>query len=161
MKPNIQSKRLVLLLITLFAFSAASAAHANDGRRCSTASIAGKFGFTTTGSIPAIGPVAATGVFTQDRSGNINGTQTRSLNGDIADETFTGTATVNPDCTGTDTIQVFEGGVLVRTTTLHVVYDDDGREALAVFTSLVLRDGTSLPSIITIDARRLFPGRSD
>jgi hypothetical protein len=94
-------------------------------------------------------------------SGNITGTQTRSLNGDIAYETFTGTAIVNPDCTGTDTIRVFEGGVLVRTTALHVVYDDDGREARAVFTSLVLPDGTSLPSIITIEARRLFPGKSD
>jgi hypothetical protein len=160
-KPSIRSKRLVSLLITLFALSAASAARASDARSCSTASIAGKFGFTTTGSIPAIGPVAATGLFTQDASGNITGTQTRSLNGDIADETFTGTATVNPDCTGTDTIQVFESGVLVRTTTLHVVYDDDGREARAVFTSLVLPDGTSLPSIITIEARRLFPRESD
>jgi hypothetical protein len=68
---------------------------------------------------------------------------------------------VNPDCTGTDTIQVFESGILVRTTTLHVVYDDHGQEARAVFTSLVLPDGTSLPSIITIEARRLFPGKSD
>jgi hypothetical protein len=160
-KPSIRSKRFVPLLITLFALSAASATHASDARSCSTASIAGKFGFTTTGSIPAIGPVAATGLFTQDTSGNITGTQTRSLNGDIADETFTGTATVNPDCTGTDTIQVFEIGVLVRTTTLHVVYDDDGREARAVFTSLVLPDGTSLPSIITIEAGRLFPGKPD
>ena len=108
MKPSIRSRRLVPLLITLFALSVAPAAHANDGRRCSTDSIAGRFGFTTTGPIPAIGAVAATGVFTQDASGNITGTQTRSLNGDIADETFTGTATVNPDCTGTDTIQVFE-----------------------------------------------------
>jgi hypothetical protein len=160
-KPSIRSKRLVPLLITLFALSAASAARASDTRSCSTASIAGKFGFTTTGSIPSIGPVAATGLFTQDASGNITGTQTRSLNGDIADETFTGTATVNRDCTGTDTIQVFQSGVLVRTTTLHVVYDDNGREARAIFTSLVLPDGTSLPSIITIEARRIFPGKSD
>ena len=161
MKPNIQSKKLVALLITFFALSAASGAHASDARSCSTASIAGRFGFTTTGSIPAIGPVAATGLFTQDTSGNITGTQTRSLNGDIADEAFTGIATVNPDCTGTDTIQVFKSGVLVRTTTLHVVYDDDGREARAIFTSLVLPDGTSLPSIITIEARKVFLRHED
>ena len=161
MKPSIRSKSLAPLLITLLALTAVSAAHASDGRKCSTASVAGKFGFTTTGSIPALGAVAATGIFTQDASGDITGTQTRSLNGDIADETFTGTATVNPDCTGTDTIQVFQSGVLVRMTTLHVVYDDNGREARAIFTSLVLPDGTSLPSIITIEARRLFPGKSD
>ena len=161
MKPSIRSKSLAPLLITLFALTAVSAAHASDARNCSTTSISGKFGFTTTGSIPAIGGVAATGIFTQDASGTITGTQTRSLNGEIADETFTGTATVNPDCTGTDTIQVFQSGVLVRTTTLHVVYDDNGREARAIFTSLVLPDGTSLPSIITIEARRIFPGKSD
>ena len=161
MKPSIRSKSLAHLLTTLFALAAVSVAHASDARNCSTASVAGKFGFTTTGTIPALGPVAATGVFTQDRSGNLTGTQTRSLNGDIADETFTGTALVNPDCTGTDAIQVFESGFLVRTTILHVVYDDDGGEARAVFTSLVLPDGTSLPSIITIEARRLFPRKSD
>ena len=161
MKPSIRSKSLAPLLITLFALAAVSAAHASDARRCSTASVAGKFGFTTTGSVPAIGAVAATGIFTQDASGNITGTQTRSLNGDIADETFTGTATVNPDCTGTDTIQVFESGILVRTTTLHVVYDDNGREARAIFTSLVLSDGTSLPSIITIQARKVFLRHED
>jgi hypothetical protein len=151
-------KTTKLLLLTMLAmFLVPSSVHA----ACTNHTGAGKWGFSTTGSIPAIGAVAATGVFTQDASGNITGTQTRSLNGDIADETFTGTATVNPDCTGTDTIQVFESGILVRTTTLHVVYDDNGQEARAVFTSLVLPDGTSLPSIITIEARRLFRRESD
>jgi hypothetical protein len=151
-------KTTKLLMLIMLAMSVVpSSVHA----ACTNHTVAGTWGFSTSGSIPAIGAVAATGIFTQDVSGNITGTQTRSLNGDIADETFTGTATVNPDCTGTDTIQVFESGILVRTTTLHVVYDDNGREARAVFTSLVLPDGTTLPSIITIEARRLFPGKSD
>ena len=129
---------------------------------CSTASVAGRFGFTTTGFIPAVGLVAATGILTQDASGNITGAQTRSLNGSVADETFTGTATVNSDCTGTDTVQVFQDGSLVRTTTLHVVYDDNGREARAIFTSLVLQpSGVSLPSIITIEARKLSSRETD
>lgn len=144
------TKLLMFMMLSMFVVT--SGAHA----ACTKVTSSGKWGFSTTGSIPAIGALAATGVFTQDASGNITGTQTRSLNGDIADETFTGTATVNPDCTGTDTIQVFESGVLVRTTILHLVYDDDGREARAVFTSLVLPDGTSLPTIITIEARKLF-----
>jgi hypothetical protein len=84
------------------------------------------------------------------------------LNGSVADETFTGTATVNSDCTGTDSIQVFQDGSLVRTTTLHVVYDDKGREARAIFTSLVLQpSGVSLPSIITIEARKLSSREAD
>jgi hypothetical protein len=123
---------------------------------CSKPGVEGKWGFSTNGSIPAIGPVAATGLFNQDISGNITGSQTRSLNGDIAEETFTGTATVNSDCTGSDTIQVFQNGVLVRTTTLNVVYDDNAREARAIFTSLVLPDGTNLPTVLTIEARRVL-----
>jgi len=151
-------KTTKLLMLTILAILVVpSCLHA----ACTSRTAAGTWGFTTTGSIPGIGAVAATGVFTQDVSGNITGTQTRSLNGSIADETFTGNATVNPDCTGTDTIQVFDGGVLARTSTLHVVYDDDGREGRAIFTSLVLPDGTSLPSVLTIETRRVSPKRAD
>jgi hypothetical protein len=150
------TKLLMFMTLSIFVITT-TGVHA----ACTKLTSLGKWGFSTTGSIPAIGAVAATGVFTQDASGNITGTQTRSLNGDIAEETFTGTGVVNADCTGTDTIQVFQSGVLVRTTTLHVVYDDDGREARAIFTSLVLPDGTSLPSIITIEARKLFSRKSD
>jgi len=134
----------------------AGTAHAHNGG-CSAASVAGKWTFTTTGSIPAIGPVAAVGSYVADAAGNLKGGQTRSLNGDIADETFTGTATVNADCTGTDVIQVFQSGILVRTSTLSIVYDD-GQKARAIFTSLILPDGTSLPTILTIDAKRVLPG---
>jgi len=124
--------------------------------KCSLATVAGTYGLTTTGSIPAIGPVGAVGVVTIDRSGNVSGSQTRSLNGAIADETFTGTATVSADCTGTDVIQVYQDGILVRTSTLNLVYEDSGRSARAIFTSVVPPDGTQLSSILTIDARRLF-----
>jgi hypothetical protein len=126
--------------------------------KCSLVTVAGTYGLTTNGSIPAIGPVSAVGLVTIDKSGNLSGSQTRSLNGAIADETFTGTATVNPDCTGTDVIQVFQDGVLVRTSTLNLVYDDNGHSARAIFTSIVLPNGAQLPSILTIDARRVFVG---
>ena len=44
----------------------------------------------------------------------------------------------------------------------YVVYDDNGREARAIFTSLVLQpSGVALPSIITIDARKLFSREAD
>jgi hypothetical protein len=159
-----RSVALAIFSIAVFVMNIVTIGHAQNKTRCSTASVAGKWAFTSTGTlILPTGPVqvAAVATFTADASGNISGSQTRSLGGDVADETFTGTASVNPDCTGTNTIQVFEGGVLVRTTTLHVVYDDNGQEARAVFTSLVLPDGTSLPSIITIEARRVFSKKSD
>jgi len=153
MKRIIAPRMLVMLFVVVLP---AGTAQAHDGH-CSSASVAGKWTFTTTGSIPGVGPVAAVGSYIADSSGNLIGSQTRSLNGDVAFETFTGTSTVNSDCTGTDVIQVFQSGVLVRTSTLQVVYDDDGPKARAIFTSLVLPDGTSLPTILTIDAKHVVP----
>lgn len=149
---RIAARNLFIAALALATVPAVQAAT----HKCSLATVAGTYGLTTTGSIPAIGPVSAVGLVTIGKSGNLSGSQTRSLNGAIADETFTGTATVNPDCTGTDVIQVFQDGVLVRTSTLKLVYDDNGRSARAIFTSIVLPNGAQLPSILTIDARRLF-----
>lgn len=142
---------LVVTLVLSMAPTAQAGTH-----KCSLANVAGTSGFTTNGSIPGIGPVAAVGLLTIDPSGKISGSQTRSLNGNIADETITGTATVNPDCTGTFVADVFQSGVLVRSSTLNVVWDDNARSARAIFTSVVLPDGTKLPSVLTADARRLF-----
>jgi hypothetical protein len=155
MKRIVASRTLAILFVATLAVGTAQA---REGE-CSNASVAGKWTFTTSGSIPSIGPVAAVGSYVADRSGNLQGSQTRSLNGDIANETFTGTATINPDCTGTDVIQVFISGVLVRTSTLSVIYDPDRSTARAIFTSLVLPDNTSLPTVLTIDAKRVSPER--
>ncbi len=157
MNRNFKLQILVAALVVTFVLSIAPSSQAASGK-CSLSKLAGTYGLTTTGSIPGIGPVAAVGLITIDALGNISGSQTRSLNGDIADETFTGTATVNSDCTGTDTVSVFESGVLVRTSTLKLVFDDDGRSARAIFTSIVLPDGTTLASILTVDARRVRQG---
>jgi len=143
------------LFVATLALGTVPAVHAAT-HECSLATVAGTYGLTTTGSIPAIGPVSAVGLVKIEKSGNLSGSQTRSLNGAVADETFTGTATVNPDCTGTDVIQVFQDGALVRTSTLNLVYDDNGRSARAIFSSIVLPNGAQLPSILTIDARRVF-----
>jgi hypothetical protein len=148
---RIAARKLFIATLALTTVPAVQATH-----KCSLATVAGTYGLTTTGSIPAIGPVSAVGLVTIDKLGNLSGGQTRSLNGAVADETFTGTATVNPDCTGTDVIQVFQDGLLVRTSALNLVYDDNGHSARAIFTSIVLPNGAQLPSILTVDARRVF-----
>jgi len=152
---NGKQRKITLVVIITLTLSMAAAAQASS--HCSLASSAGKWAFTINGNIPAIGPTAAIGEFTQDAHGNIVGTETGSLNGEVADDQLIGTAKVNPDCSGTDTIQVFENGALVRTSMLEVIYDDNEGHARAVFTSIVLPDGTQLPSILTVDARKLFP----
>lgn len=130
-------------------------AQAQQLAHCSNAQEAGSWAFTTTGLIVGIGPVAAVGSFTQDAAGNITGAQTRSLAGAIAQEAITGTVTVNPDCTATATVNVFQAGTLVRTSTLDAVYDNNGKESRAIFTSLALPNGSSLAGVLTVDFKKL------
>jgi hypothetical protein len=146
------------LTVTLVVFVPAFASAENTSR-CTKQSVAGSWAFTTTGTIVGIGQAGAIGTYVADGSGNLSGSQTRSLNGDVADETFTGTYTVDSNCTGTDVIQVYESGVLVRTTTLRTAYDDNGKHARAIFQSLVLPDGSTLPTILIIDAERISTDR--
>jgi hypothetical protein len=130
-----------------------------EGKNCSLATSNGDWAFTYTGTIilptgPV--PVASSGRFTA-KDGNMSGTQTRSLGGQVADETLTGTYIVNSDCTEVLNANVFFQGTLVRTAVLKVIYDNNGRAARGIFMSLALADGTALPSVITVDAARIFP----
>jgi hypothetical protein len=88
--------------------------------------------------------------------GTVSGTEARSVGGGFASETLTGTWAVNPNCTGNVTVEVFESGVLVRTSVLSLVFDGNRRELRAVQQSLTLPDGTSLPAVITFEGRRVL-----
>jgi hypothetical protein len=121
------------------------AAHA---RSCSLQGVSGSYGYTTSGSIPTLGAVAAVGHISLDASGNLTGAQTASFNGAIVPETLSGNYTVNADCTGTATVNVYHGGVLARTTNLSVVWDSNQRELRAIF----LTSGTAL----TVQGRKMF-----
>jgi hypothetical protein len=143
--------------ICLFLAAAVPSLHAAG---CSPSSAAGKWASTANGMLilpTGAVPVAAVLDFSLDTSGNLVGKQTRSLGGQVVEETFAGTLTVNHDCTGDGSVQVFENRVLVRTTGLHVLFDDNVRSARGIFTSVVLPNGTALPAVITTDSRRIFP----
>ena len=47
-----------------------------------------------------------------------------------ADETVTGSWTVNPDCTGTLNVNIYESGVLVRVSVVSITFDDDSAESV-------------------------------
>jgi len=132
---------------------------------CSDATLAGTWGFTTTGTliVPNVGPapVGAVGKITFDGKGNLTGKQTRSVGGQVAGETFSGTYKVTAGCSADFTAQVFISGTLVRTSTVHLILDDNLREIRAIFTSSVLPDNTPLPSILTAEAKRLFVSDED
>ncbi len=120
-------------------------AHAGQDEPCSNASLSGSFGFTATGTVLAVGPVAQVGRQTFDGEGNTAGTGTISANGNIFRGTFTGTYTVNPDCTGSLTFEESVLGVVHA----DVVIVDDGREFRAIQTD---------PGVVlTVVEKKQFP----
>jgi hypothetical protein len=136
--------------------------HADSPNGCSTESVAGNWGVTLNGSlILPTGLVPAAGVArgTFDAQGNITSgaTEARNVGGGFGNETLTGSWVVKPDCTGTLTIYAYESGTLVRTSVLAIVFVDNLNEVLMVQDSLTLPDGTTLPVVITAEAKRIFP----
>jgi hypothetical protein len=159
MKPNSACKILGTISLAVLFILLVPTARAQDETRCSNVTVAGKWGFTTNGTVVGIGPRDSLGIFTLDEAGNLlNGKATASLNGSITDEAFSGTYTVNPDCTGKLTIEIFDLlGNKILTATLAIVFDDNVRELRAMFTSAVLPNGTPLATVITVQAKRVFP----
>jgi len=123
-------------------------------------------GFTLTGILifPApTGPVpgAAIGRLSVDAAGNITGTESRNVGGGFANETITGTWSVNSDCTGRVTANIYESGVLVRTSVLDAVFVDHSNKIRAVQESLTNPDGSTVPVVITLEGDKLFHGDGD
>ena len=152
MKRTTPSPALAALFCVVLAATLAPAARADD-HGCSNGSVAGKYGYTTTGTRLGIGPIAGVGIVTLDRNGNVlGGKQTVSFNGVIADETYTGTYTVNSDCTGTATLVVLSSiPAFNRTSTLDLVWVDNSSAIRMIF--------TNAQTIITVDAKKLFPAQ--
>ena len=126
---------------------------------CSLSGSAGSYGFKLSGVVilpTGAAPIAAVGRANLDAAGDVSGTEARSVGGGFADETFTGTYTVNADCTGTTTLNFYESGQLVRTSVLSIVFDSNSRQIRMVQKSLQLPNGVFLPVVITVDAKRIF-----
>lgn len=100
--------------IAALALGMAFPAKADNYKGCSNASLKGTFSHMASGittAPPAMaGPLAGVGTDTFDGKGNIKGTATLSINGNIVPVSETGTYKVNEDCTGTYTVQFSVGG---------------------------------------------------
>ena len=83
------------------------------------------------------------------------------MGGGFANETITGSWTVNPDCTATVTVNIYESGTLVRTSVLAAVFVDHLSKIRAVQESLTLPDRNNVPAVITVDGNKLFREDSD
>jgi hypothetical protein len=135
----------------------APALHAAE--HCSSAKAAGDWGLTLTGTlILPTGPVPGAAVARTriDAAGNISGTEVRNVGGAFANETITGSMTVNSDCTAILTVNIYESGVLVRTSVLDAVIVNHSNKIRALQESLTLPDGTTIPVVLTFEGDRLF-----
>jgi hypothetical protein len=155
MKRSIARRTLVILSIATIYMSMAAMVQA-EGPACSLALTAGKWAFSNFGTVVGVGPRVAEGVFTLDAAGSVlNGKFTQSLNGSITRGTFSGAYTVNSDCTGTFSFDVFDAsGAEIFTGTADIAFDDNVRQFRFIFTSAALPDGTHLPTAIVGDARK-------
>ena len=145
-------KPFMATAVTVFTLGVATTAHAQN-KGCSNDSLRGTFAYTSTGFIaspPEIaGPLVEVGTQSFDGTGNTTATATLSQNGNILPVTVTGTYTVNPDCTGTMTLQVSPIAV-----TVHVFFVID--DSLNGFQAIETDPGL----VITRIGRRLFTGRA-
>jgi hypothetical protein len=127
-----------------------------EGSSCSLSRAAANWTITDSGTVIGIGPRAALGKFTLTAGGILlNGVATSSLNGVIAEETFNGTYTVNSDCTGTISVEIFSsGGNELFAVTLNVIFDKKMEHMQGLFTSVVTPGGATLPTVIAAEGRR-------
>jgi hypothetical protein len=132
-------KLSILIAVAAGALLLTLAPKVSAARGCSSASIIGTFGYTHTGTRidgGNPGPRAEVGTFTADGHGNLTGSKTKSENGTITQGvTFTGTYSVNSDCTGSATITNSDGDVrhvdlvILKNHEINWIQTDDGRAA--------------------------------
>ena len=127
----------VLVVAAAFGLGLMPRAHADGNRQCSNATLQGAFGYTATGTLvppitpPVAGPFGEVGRQTFDGKGNTAGSATLNANGSSAAITVTGTYTVNPDCTGTMTLNVAPIGIVTQS---YLVIDNDGKQIRVIST---------------------------
>lgn len=153
----------ISLAMVLLSVAAVALAENRHDPMCSGWSVTGAWGYSESGTLyhPTLGPVpyASVGSYTVDRHGNLSGARTASVAGNVQPATIDGTATVNPDCTGTLTLNFYDASNnLLNTAVKSVVYVDDSSGARAILTDILLPDGiTHLKAVLITDARKLFP----
>ena len=149
MKRTNIANTLAITVVTALALGIAPTAQAAD-KGCSNATLLGTFAYRITGFITAppaeAGPFASVGTQIFDGNGRTTATAWVSQNGNIVPVTITGTYTVNPDCTGSFTLQISPLGL---TTHSFFAIDDDE----AGFQAIQTDPGV----VVTGIARRQFP----
>jgi len=147
MKQKLVQTMFFAALVPAFAVVAAG-----DAGTCSPAMLAGAWGYAETGTVylpTGAVPYASVGSYTVDADGNLSGARTASAGGTMITAKLKGTATLDPDCTGTLTVGFYDdSGTLTNTAVKSVVYANNGTEARAII--------TSSQAVLTTTAKKLF-----
>jgi hypothetical protein len=114
---------VALSTIALLCASALSAGENGTGQ-CSNRTLKGSYGLYGDGTVIGVGPTAVIAIFTYDGAGNLTGTGTSKVNGNVSHFTLTGTYAVDEDCNVSDTV-LFPSGA---TATHEYVIVDNGKE---------------------------------
>ncbi len=97
--------------------------------KCNLLTVKGSYGYLNTGS--AFGTtLASVGTMTFDGAGLVSGNDTNSFGGSISSSPFTGSYTVNADCTGT--VAVSFGFFTINN---NMVIVDNGKEIFIIETN--------------------------
>ncbi len=168
---------VVMLLVSLTAL--AEGDRDRDDRTCSLDMIVGSWGYSETGmqiiSNPgtppptplALLPYASVGSYTIDRQGNVSGQRTNAQSLSPHQTCIiSGTATVNPDCTGMLNVSFSNPpGITGCTgsTTKLVVYINNATEAFMIipFDPVTTPAGLKASAVLTTNAKKLFPHGRD
>lgn len=131
---------------------------------CSIAGVEGAWGHNFEGwtNQGVLTPFAGAGRTVVDALGNVTGTETSApwFGGRPTVLTMTGTLSVNADCTGTLTVQLFDQSTntLQRTETWAVVYVDNETAMRATLATLNNAGGFNVPSAsATLNADKVSP----
>ena len=115
---------VALSTIALFLLASTLSAGENGTRQCSNGTLKGSYGLYHDGTVIGVGPTAVIAIFTYDGEGNLTGTGTSKVNGNVTHFTLIGTYTVNENCNVSDAV-VFPSGA---TATHEYVIVDNGKE---------------------------------
>ena len=148
MKHNSPSTTLVTVFCALFVVGIAPALLADGDHVCSYRSVAGKWGFTYSGTVLPSSPVLGVGTFTLDKNGTL--TDGRLTDGDGL-STFSGPFTVDPDCTGSTTLTVCGRDGCDGPFIFSIVWIDNSNATRWVLLESEIVTG--------LDGKKLFPNR--
>jgi len=137
--------------------SVAQPARADDLKTCSNHAVAGKWSYRIAGSLLSDPnneiysndfPVAGVGTFTLEKSGKVSGGGPYKSGCCVAQITFSGTYTVNGDCEGEVSVELFQDGSDVGPFTLEQVFGNNANDVHWITTDPY--------HVLNIDGQRLF-----